>query len=229
MSSLAIELSSNVLVVCGRLIAGTTARMQSGPGEVKVLMGIEQDAAGAADAQHARPGIVPVFPSEAEVEQHELTHLPSRSWCGHCVRAKGKESPHHESSPCGVSKFATDSMFMGEDGTPITILAGYDGLTKALQRHESGLRRKSTCAQLVVHRSSESDTAERSRTEPHRRQTPSWNAHPNRNRTKKVQSETATPTVALSKRTKSSKDRFVESRTTLNDRSVRRLVSAAQF
>ena len=28
-------------------------------------------------------------------------------------------------------KFATDYMFMGEDGRPIIILAGYDGLTKA--------------------------------------------------------------------------------------------------
>ena len=90
-----------------RLIAGTSARMQSGPGEVRVLIGFQQDAAGAANAQHARPGIVPVFPSEAEVEQHELTHLPFRGWCRHCVRAKGKESPHHESSPGGVSKFAT--------------------------------------------------------------------------------------------------------------------------
>ena len=42
-----------------------------------------------------------------------------------------KESPHHESSPGGVSKFATDYMFMGEHGTPITILAGNDGLTEA--------------------------------------------------------------------------------------------------
>ena len=57
-------------------------------------------------------------------------------------------------------------MFMGEDGTPITISAGYDGLTKAffanvatLQRHESWLRRKSACTQCVVHRSSESDIA----------------------------------------------------------------------
>ena len=30
-----------------------------------------------------------------------------------------------------VSKFATDHMFMGEDGTPITTQAGYDGLTEA--------------------------------------------------------------------------------------------------
>ena len=49
MSSLAIELSSNRAGGVYRLIAGTTARMQSGPCEVKVLMGIEQDAAGAAE------------------------------------------------------------------------------------------------------------------------------------------------------------------------------------
>ena len=72
-----------------------------------------------------------VLPSEAEVEQHELTHLAFQSWCRHCVRAKRKESSHHESSPSGVSKFATVYMFMGEDGTPMTILVGYDGLMKA--------------------------------------------------------------------------------------------------
>ena len=77
--------------VC-RLRSGTSAKMQSGPGEIKVLMGFEQDTAGAAEAQPARPGIVPVLPSEAEVEQHELTHLPFRSWCRHCVRAKGRRT-----------------------------------------------------------------------------------------------------------------------------------------
>ena len=30
----------------------------------------------------------------------------------------------------GVSKFATDNMFKCEDGTPITIQAGYDGMPK---------------------------------------------------------------------------------------------------
>ena len=46
------------------------------------------------------------LPSEAEVELLEPTHLPTRNWCRHCVRATGKESPHHEASPGGVSKFA---------------------------------------------------------------------------------------------------------------------------
>ena len=52
--------------------------MKSGTGGAKVLMAFEHDGAGAAEAQPARPGNVPILPSEAEVEQHELTHLPFR-------------------------------------------------------------------------------------------------------------------------------------------------------
>ena len=114
-----------------RLKADASAKTKSGTGGIKLLMGFEQDTAGAAEAQPARPGNVPALPSEADVEQHELTHLQFRSWCRHCVRAKGKERPHHDASPGGVSKFTTDCMFMGEDGRPITISARYDGLTKA--------------------------------------------------------------------------------------------------
>ena len=47
-----------------RLRAGRPAKMQCGPVEKKVLMGFE---AGATEAQSARPGIVLVLPSEAEV------------------------------------------------------------------------------------------------------------------------------------------------------------------
>ena len=32
----------------------------------------------------------PGQPSRAEREQHELTHIPFRSWCPHCVRGRGK-------------------------------------------------------------------------------------------------------------------------------------------
>ena len=89
------------------LRAGTSAKTKSGTGGVKVLMGFEQDNAGVVEAQPARPGTVHVvLPSDAEVELHEPTHLPTRNWCRHCVRATGKESPHHKASPGGVSKFA---------------------------------------------------------------------------------------------------------------------------
>ena len=93
-------------------------------------MGFEQNTAGAAEALPERPGNVLAMPSEAEVEQHELTQMPFRDWCRHSVRAKGKGCPHHELSAGGVSKFATDYMFMGEDGTPITISVYCDGPTK---------------------------------------------------------------------------------------------------
>ena len=35
-----------------------------------------------------------------------LLHRVKQHWCRHCVRAKGKESPHPEASPGGASKFA---------------------------------------------------------------------------------------------------------------------------
>jgi hypothetical protein len=32
----------------------------------------------------------PMLPSKDEVSEYVLTHLPYRSWCSHCVRAKGR-------------------------------------------------------------------------------------------------------------------------------------------
>ena len=36
---------------------------------------------------------VPGEPSSSERKQHELTHLPFRDWCPHCVKAKGRHGP----------------------------------------------------------------------------------------------------------------------------------------
>ena len=68
--------------------ADTRAKTKSETGGVKVLMGFEQDPAGAAEAQLTRPGNVLVLPSVADVEPHELTRSPFRNRCRHCVRAK---------------------------------------------------------------------------------------------------------------------------------------------
>ena len=35
---------------------------------------------------------VPGEPSESERRLHELTHLPYRDWCEHCVKLKGRQS-----------------------------------------------------------------------------------------------------------------------------------------
>ena len=36
----------------------------------------------------------PSLPTQEEVDEHNLTHLPHRSWCPVCIKARGKESPH---------------------------------------------------------------------------------------------------------------------------------------
>ena len=36
----------------------------------------------------------PLLPSKADVDSHNLTHNPYRSWCSVCVKARGKEDPH---------------------------------------------------------------------------------------------------------------------------------------
>ena len=46
------------------------------------------------EARRAKGTKVPIKPSQEEVEEHMLTHLPFRSWCSHCVRGKAKGKPH---------------------------------------------------------------------------------------------------------------------------------------
>ena len=55
-------------------------------------------------------------PSEKEVEQHMLTHLPFRSWCAHCVRGKSKGKAHfaRNADPKDVPTIAADYMYMHE-------------------------------------------------------------------------------------------------------------------
>ena len=36
----------------------------------------------------------PYQPTQKEIDDHNPTHLPYRSWCRHCVRGRGKSLPH---------------------------------------------------------------------------------------------------------------------------------------
>ena len=46
------------------------------------------------EAKAARKAMTPEQPTQKEIEEHELTHLPFRSWCVHCQRGKMKNAPH---------------------------------------------------------------------------------------------------------------------------------------
>ena len=60
----------------------------------------------------------PVLPSQAEIDDHWLDHLPYRSWCGTCVAGRGRERPHFRTN--GKRKIPTiafDYCFLSKDGT----------------------------------------------------------------------------------------------------------------
>ena len=69
----------------------------------------------------------PKKPSPAEVEEHNLTHLPFRNWCRHCVRGRGKEADHRvtKKEESGVPEIHLDYCFPGEEeaGKNLTVLA----------------------------------------------------------------------------------------------------------
>ena len=55
----------------------------------------------------------PREPSIEERAQHELTHLPYRSWCRHCVRGRGKQMPHQGGSQeTSISEVHMDFAFL---------------------------------------------------------------------------------------------------------------------
>jgi hypothetical protein len=45
------------------------------------------------EAEVQRPFRDPGAPSKNEILEHNLTHIPPRPWCPHCVRGKSKDSP----------------------------------------------------------------------------------------------------------------------------------------
>ena len=48
------------------------------------------------EARKVKTTVDQTLPSEKEVQEHMITHLPFRSWCPHCVRGKAKGMPHRK-------------------------------------------------------------------------------------------------------------------------------------
>jgi hypothetical protein len=59
-------------------------------------------------------------PSHEEGKAHEMTHLPFRSWCRHCIRGRGKEAAHFKRTfgEGELHELHFDYAFMGEEDEP---------------------------------------------------------------------------------------------------------------
>jgi len=58
-----------------------------------------------------------IKPSSKEVEDHERTHLPFRSWCARCVRGKAQSHPHWNKSKegHGIPTISWDYFYMDDN------------------------------------------------------------------------------------------------------------------
>ena len=76
----------------------------------------------------------PSQPSKEEVEEHEKSHVPYRSWCRHCVRGGAKDMPHRKcEEKVTIPEVHADFIFMGEEEHPretVAILIMRDRTTK---------------------------------------------------------------------------------------------------
>jgi hypothetical protein len=65
----------------------------------------------------------PMSPSAFEVEEHNRTHLPYRSWCQHCVRGWGQSRDHRKLNSAKeriIPQVVMDYCFLGAEGDEST-------------------------------------------------------------------------------------------------------------
>ena len=65
---------------------------------VRPLLGIESDADDEVEEGQPAKGIKwSQLPSETEIKNHNLTHIPFRDWCPFCVQGRAVSHPHYKS------------------------------------------------------------------------------------------------------------------------------------
>ena len=76
---------------------------------------------------HIKKILDPRLPTQSEVDEHNLTHLPYRNWCPICVQAKGKDMDHRSAvdRERGLSEYCFDYCFPGDElGYKWSVLVG---------------------------------------------------------------------------------------------------------
>jgi hypothetical protein len=71
------------------------------------------------DARRAKGLPTPYTPTETERQLHNLTHLPYRDWCTHCVNGKGKEAQHRKLGTDRTPTVQLDYQFITQPKRPL--------------------------------------------------------------------------------------------------------------
>ena len=58
----------------------------------------------------------PKLPTSAEVEEHNRTHIPFRSWCQWCVEGRGRGDQHRSAPGSSIPIVSLDYFFITDGG-----------------------------------------------------------------------------------------------------------------
>ena len=90
--------------------------------ETKVLKGGQSLESGESEeSEVVKVACMPCMPTQEEVEIHNATHFPFRSWCKFCVAGKAKANPHwkkDDSRAQGEHVVSLDYAFLGDKSEP---------------------------------------------------------------------------------------------------------------
>ena len=88
--------------------------------DLEIAPAVGQDQLPDEPARKVRSKNLPGEPTPEELHQHELTHLPPRSWCKWCVSGFGIEDAHRRRhrEPGALPEVHLDYMFLGRRGEP---------------------------------------------------------------------------------------------------------------
>ena len=108
--------------------------------EVEELTEIQLDVEAETTEEARTPATLrdPGAPTEAEVEAHNVTHMPYRSWCPSCVAGKARDRMHkkQEDSEKGVPEISFDYAFLAAEGEEtIAIQVARDRRTRMIFAH----------------------------------------------------------------------------------------------
>ena len=95
------------------------------------------------ESEEAKPPEVlrdPGAPTPREIEEHNVTHMPFRSWCPHCVAGKAQERPHKKQerqSEKQIPEIVFDYGFLGgkDDEETLAVQVARDRRTQMLFAH----------------------------------------------------------------------------------------------
>ena len=88
-----VRFDAGKLLTKGKMSSGEASSSKDGMGTEESEMGTEES-----EEAKASKGISSgTKPSQREIDEHERTHMPFRSWCKHCVMGRSDGNAHRKS------------------------------------------------------------------------------------------------------------------------------------